>query len=514
MHRKRVTAGGVFGQPRDRFPGESHAPLDPIVSDLAFRSASELATAIRRREVSARELLELYLARAERYNAGINAIVAWDVEHARKRADEADAATARGESWGALHGVPMTIKDAIEVVGMPTTCGAPELRAHHAAANAPAAQRLLDAGAVVFGKTNLPIYAGDFQSYNEVYGTTNNPWDGTRGPGGSSGGSAAALAAGLTGFELGSDIGGSIRNPAHFCGVYGLKPSWGVVPSRGHIPGPPGSLAGSDLGVLGPLGRSVADLTLGLDVLAGPDVWDARAWRVALPHARHERLADFRVAAWLDDPICPIDAEVAERLHAAVDTIARAGAKLDTNLRPVDGAESFSIYLRLLYGVLGVGLPAPLLAGFDAMLPGLAADDEGLMTNLIRGASQRHRDWNIVNERRAQLRARWDAFFRDFDVLLLPVMPTAAFPHDHSEITTRTIAVNGQPLPYLQQLFWAGLATVAYLPAVAAPVGLARSGLPVGIQIVAPYLEDRTAIAFAAALAQQVGGFVAPPGFA
>ena len=505
---------GSSGNLRDCLPGESHAPFDRSVSDLAFRSATELAAALRRREVSARELLDLYLARAERHNADINAIVAWDLEHARERATAADAATARGESWGALHGVPMTIKDAIEVLGMPTTCGAPELRTHRAARNAPAAQRLIDAGAVVFGKTNLPIYAGDFQSYNDVYGTTNNPWDVTRGPGGSSGGSAAALAAGLTGFELGSDIGGSIRNPSHFCGVYGLKPSWGVVPSRGHIPGPPGSLAVSDLGVLGPLARSAADLTLGLDVLAGPDAWDACAWQLRLPPARQQRLSAFRVAAWLDDPICPIDAEVAERLHAAIDTIARCGATVDAKVRPVDGAESFSIYLRLLYGVLGVGLPAPLLAGFDAMLPGLAADDEGLMTNLIRGASQRHRDWNIVNERRAQLRARWDAFFRDFDVLLLPVTQTVAFPHDHSELVTRTLAVNGQRLPYLQPLYWAGLATAAYLPAVAAPVGLAKRGLPVGIQIVAPYLEDRTAIAFAVALAQEIGGFVAPPGFA
>ena len=206
------------------------------MTDLAFRSATDLVAALRKREISSREALDHFLARAERFNPGINAIVAWDIEAARARAGAADAATARGQSWGPLHGLPMTIKDSIEVVGMPTTCGAPELREHRAVVNAPAVQRLLDAGAVLFGKTNLPIYAGDFQSYNEVYGTTNNPWDVTRIPGGSSGGAAAALAAGLTGFELGSDIGGSIRNPAHFCGVYGLKPSWGVVPSRGHIP--------------------------------------------------------------------------------------------------------------------------------------------------------------------------------------------------------------------------------------------------------------------------------------
>lgn len=491
-----------------------HAPVDHFVTDLAFRSATELAAALRERRLSAREALDHFLARADRFNRGINAIVAWDVEGARARAAAADAATARGESWGPLHGLPMTIKDAIEVVGMATTCGAPELREHRAVVNAPAAQRLLDAGAVVFGKTNLPIYAGDFQSYNELFGTTNNPWDAARTPGGSSGGSAAALAAGLTGFELGSDIGGSIRNPSHFCGVYGLKPSWGVVPSRGHIPGPPGTLAVSDLGVLGPLGRSAEDLSLGLDVLAGPDAWDARAWRVALPPARRTRLAEFRVGVWFDHPICPIDAAVAERLHAAVDAIARAGARIDANVRPVDGADSFSIYLRLLYGALANGLPSAVLQTFDAALPGLAPDDEGAIANLVRGASQRHRDWNVANEQRAQLRARWDAFFRDFDVLLAPVMPTVAFPHDHSDFAARTVAVDGQVLPYVHQLFWAGHASAAYLPAVAAPVGLAAGGLPVGIQIVAPYLEDRTAIAFAAALAQEIGGFVEPPGLA
>ena len=483
------------------------------MTDLAFRSATDLVAALRKREISSREALDHFLARAERHNPTINAIVAWDIESARARATAADAATARGESWGPLHGLPMTIKDSIEVVGMPTTCGAPELREHRAVANAPAVQRLLDAGAVVFGKTNLPIYAGDCQSYNEVYGTTNNPWDVTRIPGGSSGGAAAALAAGLTGFELGSDIGGSIRNPAHFCGVYGLKPSWGVVPSRGHIPGPPGTLATSDLGVLGPLGRGADDLTLGLDVLAGPDAWDARAWRVALPPPRRTRLAEFRVAVWLDDPICPVEAAVAERLQAALDVVARSAAKFDAKLRPVDGAESFSIYLRLLYGALATGLPPAMLQLFDAMLPGLAADDESVTANLVRGASQRHRDWNVANERRAQLRARWDAFFRDFDVLLAPVMPTVAFAHDHSDLATRSVAVNGQALPYMHQLFWAGHASVAYLPAVAAPVGFAKDGLPVGIQIVAPYLEDRSAIAFAAALASEIGGFAAPPGF-
>lgn len=480
--------------------------------EWAFAGTAEIASALRRREIGALALLDHLLERCDRHNPRINAIVAWDVEKARARAREADAALVRGESWGPLHGVPMTIKDSIEVVGMPTTSGAPALRAHRPAENAPAAQRAIDAGAVVFGKTNLPLYAGDFQSYNDVYGQTNNPWHLARVPGGSSGGAAAALAAGLTGFEIGSDIGGSLRNPAHYCGVYALKPSFGVVPSRGHIPGPPGQCSVDDIGVLGPMGRGAADLTLGLDVLTGPDALEAKAWRVALPPARQERLRDFRVGVWLDHPLCPIEAGVRERLEAAVDAVARAGARIDTATRPVDGAESFSVYLRLLFGVLASGFPPDALAGFDAALPGLTGG-AGLQADIVRGVAQRHRDWKQVDERRQRMRYAWERYFQDHDVLLAPVMPTVAFPHDHGEQATRTIRVDGETLPYLQQLFWAGLTNVVYLPAVAAPVGLARSGLPVGIQIAAPYLEDRTAIRFAALLAEVVGGFVAPPGF-
>ncbi|HSJ97558.1 MAG TPA: amidase [Myxococcota bacterium] len=484
--------------------------MDPV----AFRSASVLAAALRRREIGSVELLDLTLARVARWNPALNAIVALDLEAARARARAADEATARGETWGLLHGLPITIKDSIEVAGMPCTSGAPALARHVPAATAPAAQRLIDAGAVVFGKTNLPLYAGDFQSYNDVHGTTNNPWDPTRVPGGSSGGSAAALAAGLCGLELGSDIGGSIRNPSHFCGVYGHKPSYGLVPARGHIPGPPGARAEADLAVLGPMARSAKDLALALDLLAGPDEPAARAWRVALPAARRGRLADYRVALWLDDPRCPVDAEVGDALQGAVDALARAGVPIHGELRPVDAGESRACYLQLLYGVFAPGFPPALLAAFDAQAPQLDPGDDTLPAHMIRGAAQRHREWQAVNERRHGLRARWEAFFRDFDVLLAPVMPTVAFPHDHSDIAARTIEVNGKPFPYLEQIYWAGLATVAGLPATAVPIGLGRSGLPVGLQVIGPFLEDRTPLDFAARMAEVVGGFVAPPGYA
>jgi amidase len=482
------------------------------MSELHFRSASELTRALRRREVSSVELLEHYLARVAKLNPRINAVVHVDAARARERARAADAALARGESWGALHGLPITIKDSFEVAGMPCTSGAPELAKHVPAKHATAVQRLVDAGAVVFGKTNLPLYAGDFQSYNAVYGTTNNPWDVTRGPGGSSGGSAAALAAGLTGLELGSDIGGSIRNPSHYCGVYGHKTTHGIVPIRGHIPGPPGTLGEGDLGVAGPMGRSAADLALALELLAGPDENDAPAWRLALPPPRALRLADARVGVWLDDALGPVDTEVRDVLQNAVDAIAKTGARIDEKTRAVDSAEQHRTYTQLLNSAMSAGFPREVLARAEAGAAALAASDDSSAANSLRGMALRHREWLGLNERRARLRAQWASYFRDIDVLLCPIMPTAAFPHDQREMNARTLRINGKDEPYFQ-LFWAGHAVNAYLPATVAPAGRTRGGLPVGIQIIGPYLEDRTPIAFAAQLSDVLGGFTPPPGF-
>ena len=482
------------------------------MTELHFRSATELTRALRRKEVSSLELLDHYLARVEKLNPRINAVVHVDAARARERARAADAALARGESWGALHGLPITIKDSFEVAGMPCTSGAPELAKHVPQASADAAQRLHAAGAVVFGKTNLPLYAGDFQSYNAVYGTTNNPWDETRIPGGSSGGSAAALAAGLTGFELGSDIGGSIRNPAHFCGVYGLKTTHGIVPMRGHIPGPPGTLSRADLGVGGPMGRSAADLALGLEVLAGPNASDAAAWRLELPPPRTLRLADARVGVWLDEERGPVDGEVRDVLENAVDAVAKQGARIDAKTRPVDAGEQHRTYIQLLNGVMGAGFPPEVLANAEAAAPTLPASDDSQASNSLRGLALRHREWLGLNERRTRLRVQWARYFQDVDVLLCPIMPTAAFPHDHRDINARTMRINGKDESYFQ-LFWAGLAVNAYLPGAVAPAGRTRSGLPCGIQIMGPYLEDRTPVAFAAQLADVLGGFTPPPGF-
>ena len=483
------------------------------MSERVFTPAFELAAEIRDGSLSSVELLESFLARIDRSNSEINAVVTMDVDGAEERCGAADQAAARGEIWGPLHGLPMTVKDAFEVAGMTTTSGAPELADHRSEHNAVAVQRLVDAGAVVFGKTNLPLFAADLQTYNDVFGTTNNPWDVTRCVGGSSGGPAAAVAAGFTPLELGSDLGGSIRNPASHCGVYGHRPTWGLVPLRGHIPGPPGTAAPVDLAVAGPIAHNAADLERALELLAGPDSRDATAWSVRLPEARHRSLADFRIGVLTDHPSCPVDPAIAGIVADTADALAAAGAHVTADLPDVDLAADHARYLHLLYSVTGAGLPARIKHGLDAAVDGLAADDHSLAAQLARGTSGRHRHWLAANERRHRNRQRWDDYFRHVDALLCPATPTAAFPHDHSTPSLeRTLDVAGTPVDYWAQLAWAGLATAAYLPATVAPGGT-TGGLPVGIQIIGPHLEDRTPIRLAALMADVIGGFAPPPGF-
>src|SRR5262245_49547496 len=324
-----------------------------VTSDLHWWAAGDLAAAIRGREVSAREALEHFVDRIERLDGPVNAVVMWDLDRARESARAADDAVHRGDKLGPLHGVPMTIKDAFQAQGCITTSGAPQLADHVPAEDAAPVARLRAAGAIPFAKTNLPIFAADIQSYNDVYGTTNNPHDVSRTCGGSSGGSAAALSMGFTPIELGSDIGGSIRVPAHYCGVMGHKPSYGIVPAHGQIPGMPGTLSQADIAVTGPMARTIGDLELSLDVLAGPDRWNEPAWQLDLPPARATTLGDLRIAAWLDDPYCPVDASTRRLLDETVGAIEAAGGAVDTEARPgftldkVDG-----VFKRLLFAAL------------------------------------------------------------------------------------------------------------------------------------------------------------------
>jgi len=485
------------------------------MTSLDYRSASELLAALRRREVGSRELLEHHLVRIERHGAGLNAVVTLDVESARAAADACDRALARGDTNGPLFGLPMTVKDAFETAGLRTTCGVPELSEHVPREDAVAVARLRAAGAVIFGKTNTPTWAGDWQTTNPIFGTTHNPWDKTRTPGGSSGGSAVAVAADFTSLELGSDIGGSIRVPSHCCGVFGHKPSRGLVPMRGHIPGPPGTLSEYDLDTVGPIARTALDLELALDVVAGPLPELAHAVTLRLPAARADALAGFRAAAWFDEPACAIDNEMRGLLERAADALTKAGARIDREARPaVDFREAVDTYVELLMPIMSLPLPDELVQRLIAGGEQVPADAPGLLAASARAYAARHRDWLRTHERRERIRARWRAFFRDIDVLLCPVMLTPAFVQDQSEFTSRRIRVNGEDRSYVEHIEWPGLITMAWLPSTVMPVGRTAGGLPVGVQIVGPYLEDRTPLAFARCAEQVLEGFVPPPGLA
>lgn len=484
------------------------------MKDIHYQSATALAQALRRREIGSRESLEHFAQRIERFNSGLNAVVTLDLDRARAAADAADAAAARGEFKGPLHGLPITVKDTFETAELRTTAGAKIYERHVPSKNAVAVQRLIDAGAVIFGKTNSPAFAADIQTYNDIFGTTNNPWDRARTPGGSSGGSAVAVAAGLTAFEFGSDIGGSIRIPAHYCGVYGLKTTYGIVPSLGQIPGPPGSLAKRDISVAGPLARAADDLDLVLAAVAGPLPEQAVAWRLALPPPRGKRLGDYRIAAWFDDPDFAVDHALRNTLQQTADALRRAGANVDERARPAFSLrDAFDVFLRLLYPVTTARLPDDAFDKLRDTAARSAPDDASGPARFARAAVISHREWLHINETREQLRAACAAFFKQYDVLLAPSSPIPPIPHDHSpDMMARTIAVNGETRWYWDQQAWIGLAGMAYLPATVAPVGLA-DGLPVGMQIIGPYLEDRTTIDFAKRLAEVVGGFQPPPGY-
>jgi len=481
-------------------------------SSFPFGSAVQLARAVRTGKVSAVELLRAYLERVDRLDPAINAVVVDDRVAALKHARAADRALAKGVKVGPLHGVPITVKESFNLVGQPTTWGFPALKGNIAATDAVVVQRLRAAGAIIFGKTNVPQSLADFQSYNEVYGTTNNPWDHSRGPGGSSGGSAAAAAAGLSGLEYGSDIGGSIRNPASYCGVYGHKPTFGIVPKRGQTTDD-SLLTEGDISVVGPIARSADDLALALDVTAGPDTLLAPGWKLQLPKAPTS-LRGLRVAVWSDQPdLAPVDDEVRDLVEAAGDELRKAGAKVHYNARPdFDPADAHETYQRLL-----TALMAPPGDAYRDMVERAAAldpSDRGPYAQQLRWSTASYREFAITAYLREHLRWAWRRFFDDYDVLLAPVTATAAFPHNQSQpIGTRTMTVNGAEVPYFGQLFWAGLVVASYLPATVAPIGPTASGLPVGVQVIGAELADRTTIWTAGQIGRLLGGFTPPPGY-
>jgi amidase len=482
-------------------------------AEWSYRSASELVEAMAAGQVSAVELTEAAINRIERYDPTLNAVCVPDFDRARAAAKEADAARARGERRPLL-GVPITVKESFHMAGLPTTWGIPQFKDFRSDTDALAVTRVKAAGAVILGKTNVPLGLGDLQSYNDIYGTTRNPWDPDRGPGGSSGGSAAALAAGYGALSLGSDIGGSLRNPAHFCGIYAHKPTFGLLPARGHTPpGLPVLPIEGDLAVIGPMARTASDLSLLLDILAEPDELTlGAAYRLALPAARHSALADYRVLVVDTHPVIPSSSSVRTAINTFADQLADAGVTItrESPLLP-DLTSSAELYLRMLASALGGRLPAESYEQAKAQAAQLAADDQSLAAQGSRGTVLGHRDWMIADAQRAVLRQRWRELFAQFDVVVSPITPTPAFRHDHSDLSTRAINIDGTDYSYLSQVMLAGTATLPGLPATALPIGRDPDGLPIGAQAIGPMYGDRTTLHFAELAEAAFGGFTPPP---
>lgn len=443
-------------------------------------------------ELSAVELLELCLEQYETHNPGLNAVIETQIDSARDAARQADEALARGDFVGPLHGLPMTVKDSIDWAGTPSTWGDPEHVDHRPTEDADVLKQLRAAGAIVYGKTNVPLHLGDWQTHNEIHGRTNNPWDQSRSAGGSSGGSAVAVATGMASLEVGSDIGGSIRWPANYNGVAGLKPSFQLISAHGHTF--PGHEGGVDNNVVGPMARTVADLALALPVMWQP--------HMSPPASAKTSLEEFTVGVLLDNPVGHQDESVTAVLRNALESLTAAGMKL---------TEPPSLDWVVAGHEAGMKLVRAAASGPLKTLPtdeGAARFDRGdrdYDAFVGKARTMTYREWIDINNERERARLQWRKYFADVDLLLTPTTPTTAPPHDRTRFSDRQVVVNGIERSVLEQWFWAGLANATYLPALSLPAGLAVDGMPVGLQVLAPFMGDLSAIRFGA-LAEKVLG--------
>ncbi|MEM7078637.1 MAG: amidase [Pseudomonadota bacterium] len=476
----------------------------------AYEGAVALAQKIAAKEISSVELTQLYIDRIQRYDNSLNLVPVRTFEKALEDAAAADEAVAAGASLGPLHGVPMTIKESYVMADTPATWGLEPYKDNVAREDGLAVARFRSAGAHFLGKTNVPVDLADIQSYNPIYGQSNNPWNEDHTPGGSSGGSAGALAAGFSALEAGSDIGGSIRTPAHFSGVFGHKPTWGIVPMAGHelMSGVPDA----DLSVCGPLARDPADLEVALDVMAGPTSREAKGWQLNLAPAAFKSLKDLRVAIWPTDDMAPVTTETADRVAMIGDTLAQLGATVSDTARPdFDLRKAHLVYQNLLTAVMSSAQPESMVAKVQEKVSTLEPEDQSAAAVNLRASIMRHRDWIRHNFRREKLREAWDSFFGEWDILICPQTPTGAIKHDHRPFEERTIEVDGVDRPYNEGFFWAGLVVCSYLPSTVFPTGPGANGLPIGIQAVSGPYDDYKSIAFARLIAEEIGGFTPPP---
>lgn len=483
------------------------------MTSVVFKSALELGRMLRARKISSRELLAECLAQYAMHNGTINAVIFTDTARAQKAAAAADRRLKKGTAISPFDGVPMTIKESFDWVGTPSTWGDPALKENIASKDAVALTRMTDAGAVLYGKTNVPLALSDWQSFNAIYGTTNNPWDVTRTPGGSSGGAAAALATGMSALEVGSDIGASIRNPAHYCGVFGHKPTYGVVPYRGHLM--PGSVSISDITVAGPLARSATDLKVMMNVLVGSEGIEQRGVTFTLPKVSQKSFKDFRVAIKLSSPVSEVDQSYQDLLLSLGQFLKKKTRKLSWEAAPdFDDAEAYENYITLLRSTATKRMGDAEIEAAAVKAKGFDTDDKSYVAMMARAFGLSHGGWLRANERRHQMRYIWDAFFDEWDVLLCPCAASAAWPHDQvGERHERLIPVNGKLVSTVDQRFWAGYSCNFFLPSTVAPLGLTPEGLPCGVQIITREYGDYTSLRFAELLEKEWRGFVVPPGY-
>jgi amidase len=482
-------------------------------NSLPFLSAAEAANEIRMKNISSFELTQMILERIKKYNPKINAIILLIEEQALERAREADAALAKGENWGVFHGVPITIKDSFQIEGVATTAGAPFLKDYIPDNDATAVARLKKSGAVILGHTNVPFMLSDHQSFNEIYGRTNNPWNLDRTPGGSTGGGAAAVTAGLSYLSIGSDIGGSIRVPAHFCGIFGHKPTVDLIPQRGHIPPVPGTppSPSSELPVAGPLARSAEDLRLALSVCGGPDTPENIAYSWKLPEPRKKELKQYKIKYVINHPDCPVSSEISPLMEQAIQEFKNHGLQIDEGWpEDVNPAEQYLNYLYLLMGAMSMGLPNEEIERMKAIPSSQRTPSQSLQ---IQAISDSHIQYNKMESNRLRARMIWQKFFREYDAFILPTAFVPAFPHTTKPWEERLLDTPEGQRPFNDMLFWISFATHTGLPASVFPIGVSKTGLPVGLQVIGPFLEDATPIDIAGKFNEILGGIQHPQGY-
>lgn len=502
------------------YAGEKEKQTVFSSNEMVFLSASELAEKIKSHQVTSFEVVNAYLDHINKYNHPLNAIVTLDEEAAIRRAQEADAAIARGESWGPLHGVPITIKDNVATLGLKTTNSYPLTASYVPDFDATVVERLRKAGAIILGKTNLPSLAMDFQTNSPLFGITNNPWDISRTPGGSTGGGAAAVAAGLTSLEIGNDLGGSIRIPSHFCGIYGLKPTENLVPITGMSPGLPRREYRSirHQVSLGPLARSIDDLKLCLTIIAGPDGKDVDVPYIPLTESKKKNLSELRIA-WTDDfGGVPVSKDTQVALKQFADKLSQAGCKVE-KINPADF--DFMLAWQTWGQILDmeIGILTPSYARFLQYILGWSYRKDNPILQMVYPLS--YEEYLTALTKREKCISTMEHFLSGYDVFLCPVHTTTSYKHISPDryfglipLYNNAFIVDDKPLKY--EFANGAYTTIFNLtgnPVVVMPVGYTKEGLPIGVQVVGQRWHDMELLNVSGQLDKIANAYKRPPGF-